>query len=599
MKIYASQLYIYLTRFITITLCIVAGFLFVSCASSSKMIKDDDIVKGVLISTVKEDFDPGMGDVLPVTGSGGYFYFSNKEILYNAMLGTPESLKKTISLLYRSNQNYTDTEKVIIAICTGIIKQAWPESTVTWDVPDNMPETIYLDTLYSAAAGMYEPVEPNNDFFSQILPSFALFTNAPVHLFADNAELALKQALELQPNSVIAKYLLGLLYIKTNRSEEGLLFVEDVIKVVPESSMLQSFFIQALINRGRVEEAYTKALKLLEKAPSKVSYLKICADTAYLISDYENADMYVSKVLQQEPGNTEYLMLRAKILFELEEYLKVSSMLDVFARINSKTRDYLLLRAHLQIRWSKNNAAASATLEEALGFFPDDIQVLLLSAELATTTSQTISNKTALELAQKVLASEPLNERALLVVVTEYIKQKDWENGYTSSKNVLSLQTKNIKAHLLHIEICLALGHITEARQLINGLYALPNSAFTQEEHDSLHKWEIRILCLEMKKTEARKYINKYLPDASSNLKSILLYERSCLAPTDAIKLADLRASLTSNPRNADSLYALYLYYFDRLDYRKARYYLRQVIALHPTDVELLEKNTELDIRLK
>jgi len=88
------------------------------------------------------------------------------------------------------------------------------------------------------------------------------------------------------------------------------------------------------------------------------------------------------------------------------------------------------------------------------------------------------------------------------------------------------------------------------------------------------------------------------MPTASPNLKSILFYEQSCIAITDSSKLAALRSSLTSNPRNSDSLYALYLYYYEKADYRKARYYLRQVIALNSSDAELLQKNNELNTLL-
>ena len=63
--------------------------------------------------------------------------------------------------------------------------------------------------------------------------------------------------------------------------------------------------------------------------------------------------------------------------------------------------------------------------------------------------------------------------------------------------------------------------------------------------------------------------------------------------------LDDLRLSLTANPRNPDALFALYKYYFDKADYRKAQYYLRQVVALNPENSKLTELNAQLDSLIK
>ncbi len=89
--------------------------------------------------------------------------------------------------------------------------------------------------------------------------------------------------------------------------------------------------------------------------------------------------------------------------------------------------------------------------------------------------------------------------------------------------------------------------------------------------------------------------INSLLQNASGKLKTILYYERSTLQNTDEAILSDLRQSLTANPRNENALYDLYQFYFTRGDYRKAQYYLKQVLAITPQDSLLLQKNVELE----
>ena len=77
-----------------------------------------------------------------------------------------------------------------------------------------------------------------------------------------------------------------------------------------------------------------------------------------------------------------------------------------------------------------------------------------------------------------------------------------------------------------------------------------------------------------------------------------MYYEKSRIASNEDTKLSDLRLSLTSNPRNNEALYALYQFYFDKNDYRKAQYYLKQVVALNPSDQRLIKLNEEIEILL-
>ncbi|MBQ1593204.1 MAG: hypothetical protein II077_14320, partial [Treponema sp.] len=61
---------------------------------------------------------------------------------------------------------------------------------------------------------------------------------------------------------------------------------------------------------------------------------------------------------------------------------------------------------------------------------------------------------------------------------------------------------------------------------------------------------------------------------------------------------ADLRASLTANPRNKDALYRFYRIYYNKQDWRRAQYYLKQVVAIDPRNSEFLAQNAELDALL-
>ena len=63
---------------------------------------------------------------------------------------------------------------------------------------------------------------------------------------------------------------------------------------------------------------------------------------------------------------------------------------------------------------------------------------------------------------------------------------------------------------------------------------------------------------------------------------------------TEEKSLADLRSSLIANPRNSDALFRLYELYYAKQDYRKAQYYLRQVVAINPNDSSVRKLNEAL-----
>ena len=134
---------------------------------------------------------------------------------------------------------------------------------------------------------------------------------------------------------------------------------------------------------------------------------------------------------------------------------------------------------------------------------------------------------------------------------------------------------------------------IEEAENLILPLYkSNPND-------ESIIQSYIVVLIEQGKKTAALDLINSLLQTSSSKLKSFLYYKRSFLQSSVESSLSDLRSSLISNPRNTDALFRLYQIYYDKKDYRKAQYYLKQVVALNPNDSELKNLNEQLNQLIK
>ena len=97
-----------------------------------------------------------------------------------------------------------------------------------------------------------------------------------------------------------------------------------------------------------------------------------------------------------------------------------------------------------------------------------------------------------------------------------------------------------------------------------------------------------------LSRDESIKLIDSMLTNSSSKIKSYLYYRRSFLERSEDTALADLRSSLIANPRNSDALFRLYEIYYDKKDYRKAQYYLKQVVAINPNDSSVRKLNSPI-----
>jgi uncharacterized protein HemY len=134
--------------------------------------------------------------------------------------------------------------------------------------------------------------------------------------------------------------------------------------------------------------------------------------------------------------------------------------------------------------------------------------------------------------------------------------------------------------------------HKDEAWDLASRLYS------EQPGDEAVVQSYIHVLVSTGRSQEASRIISQQLSSANARMKSFLFYERSFLETTEDAILGDLRSSLTSNPRNKDALMRLYQVYYYKREYRKAQYYLKQVVALSPGDENLLVLNRDLDTLL-
>ena len=523
-------------------------------------------------------------------GAGGYFSGINKSVLDQVENGSSESLIQAYNSLKKASVDYAENERVLVFIIAQILKMVWPSQIqgLAIDEPEVPMRNVYTGAIDSAKNGIYDTSTGNKDFLGTLLPSLVLCSPISNDGYYAEAEARLNDALAMRPKSVLANYLLGLLYSKTDRNSEA---VEKLRVAAQESKAFEIlFFLANSLNAlGRYEESKSVTDSLIVLYPSSIELLKLLARNSYDIADYAAAERYAVLVLQQNPADLEMVLFRAKIFVTTGEYLKATSLLDVYSRTNSTARDYLLLRSRVQKEWNKNSPLAISTIEKALSLYPNDKEVILAAAELAGESGSLVGGKTGAQLAGQALAADPENPKALSFLIQTLVSEEKWAESYNASKKVMSLANPGIDAICAHTRICLSLGYSAEAWDTASALYnRLPND----EKAIQIY---VEAMVRTGRTAQASRFINASINSASSSMKSFLFYQRSFLAGGEAAQLSDLRSAVIANPRNSDALFRMYGIYFAKQDYRKAQYYLRQVIALNPNKQRYLKLNSELD----
>ena len=517
----------------------------------------------------------------------GYFSGISDKILALAEDGSPEALLDLLAKIRKASVDYEENERVLIFIVSEIMKVVWPSQNFQGEYPQVPSRNAYIGAIESARSGIYDTSTGNSDFLLCVLPSLVLCSANQVSDYYAQSEGDLRVALSFKHDSTLANYLFGLLCLKSGRFEEALSSFR--LAVAKSNAFEINLNMATALNElGRYNESQIIADRLIVTEPSNLKLLKLLAQISYNRADYSSAERYAMLVLTQNPSDLEMVLFRAKAFVKTGEYLKAASLLDVYAKSNLNSKEYFLLRARVQKEWNKNISAAISTIEKAISLYPNDSEVLLYAAELAGDGGRMVAGRSSEELSQQVLRSDSENPLALSFLIKNFIDSGKWSDAYNSSKTLMAKDSSN-ETIGTHVKICLALGYDDEAWNYASALYEKnPSDEVATQTY-------VEAMVRTGRTALASRFINTALGNASNLMKSFLYYQRSFLASGESARLADLRSAVMSNPRNSDALFGMYEIYFEKQDYRKAQYYLRQVIALNPNNANYLRLNSDLD----
>ena len=547
------------------------------------------------IDLINEEIIDGQAVKLPAQ-KRTFFYKIDEQIVKEVENGSPESLKNAMQLIKKSSEDYEENEKVLISIAVQIMKIVWPSQKITWEQPVTDIENPYIGAINSAKQGVFDSSTGDVDFLSTILPALVLLSpviaqskeiNNTNQEILENCRNAIQKAMELNQNSVLAHYLMGVLLQKQEKYTEALAFLKFAYDSSSKTEEILLCYSNLLYKTGNLESAQ-KIADELDPQNLNIQVLKQKAYIAFELKDYDSAELLVARVLQQNPNDLDFLLFRAKILVEKKDYIRAVSLLDVYARQNDTSLDYLILRARIQLDWSKNTTAATETIEKALQLYPEETQVLMIAAKISSITDSPVAGKYADQLTEKVLQKEPDNIEAMVYSLNALIQRENWNDSYKICCKIIETEKYPVEIVGKFVQICLRLGKNNEA-------FDFAKSQLVKYPDDETVLQAYVFAYSKVGNRDAViKYIDSLLAQANQKMKSYLFYVRSFLQVSEEKSLADLRSSLSMNPRNSDSLFRLYEIYFEKQDYRKAQYYLRQVVAINPNNNSLKKLNEAL-----
>ena len=535
---------------------------------------------------------------LPKNRRKTYFSKIDSKILSLVEFGSPSSISEAIQLMHKNESNYKEYEKVLISVATQIMKNVWPSKAITWEEFEFSEITSYTEALKSVSQGIIDTSTGNTDYLSTISPALVVLKSSIVSKEdIEKCKEIILLAISEYPthkNSVLPNYLLGVVNQKLKNYIEAKNYFKIVYETEPNIFENQIAYAKALRSCNLFAEAESVLKIIGVEFQNNVEVLKENAYLSFQQNKIDLAETYVARVLQINPSDLDFVLFRAKILIEKKDYIHAVSLLDMYERQHVDSLEYYILRAKLQLNWSKNTAAALETVEKTLPLYPDNQEILMLAASISAATDSPVAGKYADELASMVLEKNPDNMEALLYQVEGYSYHQNWEKAYEACKKLVSLDSENPVTALRYVEVCLYVQKYNEAYNFISKLYK------KNPDDELILQAYVLAYSKTGKRDDVLKFINSLLPEtANKKIKSDLLYQRSFLQKMEENQLADLRSSLMEQPRNSKSLFRLYEIYFEKKDYRKAQYYLKQVVAINPNDMSMKKLNETLTKLIK
>jgi tetratricopeptide (TPR) repeat protein len=494
--------------------------------------------------------------------------------------GIPDALSEALDLIQSRELGGSEFGRNMNYVIVTLFKTLYPDITITLPVADPSPNHVYTRIIRNTAQGVYvSPAADSQSFLEYILPFLAFFAPSGAKPYA-TALPDIRRAAELNPDSVLPPYFLGLIYEHTGSLKEARSSFERAVARSPACYPAAMGLARVTDASGQKQAATSMLQEMVNTYPGNMAIKRQLALNYYNNQDWSHAESAIAEILQKDSKDPDFTLMRAHVLVEEGQLSQAQTTLDQYASINPNNRLYLFLRAIIQAEGYHNRDAALTYLRAILKSPMVNDEISLYTARLLLESRREDDQNEGRSLLRSLLNEKDPTFSVIALAFQDALNQKAWDEAAVYLDRVLE---ENRSAHLLDAY------KIEEGRG--NKLAAL---AYAQEFHQQKPANEEGTLALAVtlvetgERDEASRLIESRLQDLSGgSVKSQYYYLRSRLRDNDTEALEDLRSSNFEDPRNLAALVGLFEAYQRQGDERRAVFYLKQALALAPDAPEL------------
>ena len=536
------------------------------------------------------------------------------EIRSNTERGTPQAIMHSLDVIRNHNLGGTEFGRVMNFVNTTLLNVIYPGVRVSLPRLDPPLLHIYARILREAEAGVYVTPRQNSvDYLEFVLPFLAIYpgrtrvqaaigrqvvreVDTPVERYF-LAMKDLQRAVELNAGGVIASYFIAVVYEQTGRIQEALGKYALVWERTNEFFPAKLAIARIMERQGNTGEAVRILSELADIFPENLQITRPLAIALYHNREWTLAEAAVDKVLESSPRDGEFVLMRTHILVEQGQFLRAQAPLDVHATINPNNAMHLFLRARVQAEGFNNNDAALNYLRTLLRMPPSINGELrenaaVYAARLLMASPRPADRAEGRELISGLLAVPSPPPEVVALALDDAMRREAWGSARTYLNRLLS-ESRSFDNLLAAYTLERSLGNSAAALAFARELHLLQPA-----NDEGIIAYASALIDLN-RNSEAQVMIEARLAAVpGGQLRSRYLFLRSRIQPSEALMLADLRASLFEHPRNLDSLIATFEVHHRHGDRRRAAHYLRQALAIAPEDSRLLRHTAEYQTML-
>jgi tetratricopeptide (TPR) repeat protein len=498
--------------------------------------------------------------------------------------------------------------RIMTAVNAALIQRLYPDMHPQLPALDPPQTHMYTRILREAERGIYTPPASGSiDYLERVLPFLVFFMEPgsdPASIGASAERLLtalpdLLRAAELNSNSVLAPYFLGVVYEKAGRIPEANQAYSKAYAISLECYPAVLGLARILNQEGQKKESLKMLSDLVLRYPDNITIKRQLALAYYQDGDWSRAEPAIAEILQRNSRDGEFILMRAHVLVEQGQFLQAQAPLDLYASINPNNRLYLFLRARVQAEGYRNRDAALNYLRSILrssasgtsgggsrGGIADD-EVSAYAARLLMESSRIEDQNEGRELLRRLMNAPRPSLVVINLAVQDAVHRENWREARDYLAQLLE-GSRSSQALLFAYTVERGLGNNAAALSYARELYE------REPQNDESITAYVSALIDTGRQDEAARIIETRLSSAPGGpIRSRYYYLRSRVRSNEDSVMNDLRSSLFEDPRNLNALIAMFEYYHRRRDERRAVYYLKQALSIAPDTPQLKRYETE------